>query len=114
VCLVVPDGGPEPFIERILRATRKDEPRTKRILEINPDHRLVKNLDAIFKRDPASPDLGQWIELLFDEALLAEGSPIEDPSRFAARRRRCSKRRLRHRQLASIDDSAVRTARVPF
>jgi molecular chaperone HtpG len=84
-CLVVPDGGPEPFIERILRATRKDEPRTKRILEINPEHRLVKNLDAIFKRDPASQELGQWIELLFDEALLAEGSPIEDPARFAAR-----------------------------
>jgi molecular chaperone HtpG len=84
-CLVVPDGGPEPFIERILRATRKDQPRTKRILEINPDHRLVQNLDVIFKRDPASPELGQWIELLFDEALLAEGSPIEDPARFAAR-----------------------------
>jgi molecular chaperone HtpG len=84
-CLVVPDGGPEPLIERILRATRKDEPRTKRILEINPEHRLVKNLDAIFKRDPASEELGQWVELLFDEALLAEGSPIEDPARFAAR-----------------------------
>jgi len=84
-CLVVPEGGPEPFIERILRATRKDEPRTKRILEINPDHRLVKNLDAAFRRDPASPELGEWIELLFDEALLSEGSPIEDPARFASR-----------------------------
>lgn len=84
-CLVVPEGGPEPFIERILRATRQDEPRTKRILELNPEHQLVKNLHAMFKRDPASSDLVQWVELLFDEALLAEGSPIEDPSRFAAR-----------------------------
>ena len=68
-----------------MRATRKDEPRAKRILEVNPDHRLVKNLDAMFKRDPASSELGDWIELLFDEALLAEGSPIEDPARFASR-----------------------------
>lgn len=84
-CLVVPEGGPEPFIERILRATRKDEARTKRILELNPGHRLVKNLEAAFKRDPNAPELADWIELLFDEALLAEGSPIEDPGRFAER-----------------------------
>jgi molecular chaperone HtpG len=85
VCLVVPEGGPEPFIERILRATGKDEPRTKRILEINPNHRLVKNLETTFRRDPASPELGEWIELLFDEALLAEGSPVENPAQFASR-----------------------------
>jgi molecular chaperone HtpG len=85
VCLVVPEGGLQPYIERVLRATRKDAPRTKRILELNPDHPLVKNLERMHERDAESAKLGEWIELLFEQALLAEGSPVEDPTRFASR-----------------------------
>jgi molecular chaperone HtpG len=85
VCLVVPEGGLQPYIERVLRATRKDAPRTKRILEVNPEHPLVKNLERMHERDPESAKLGEWIELLFEQALLAEGSPVEDPTRFATR-----------------------------
>jgi molecular chaperone HtpG len=84
-CLVVPDGGLQPYIERALRATRKDAPRTKRILEVNAGHPLVKNLERLCEREPESERLGEWIELLFDQALLAEGSPVEDPVRFATR-----------------------------
>jgi molecular chaperone HtpG len=75
----------QPNIERYLRATRKDLPRTKRIMEVNPDHPLVKNLERLHARDPESQKLGDFIELLFEQALLAEGSPIEDPTRFATR-----------------------------
>ncbi|HEX4340286.1 MAG TPA: molecular chaperone HtpG [Polyangiaceae bacterium] len=85
VCLVVPDGGLQPYIERVLRATRKDAPRTKRILEVNPEHALVKNLERMCAKDPSSQKLDEWIELLFEQALLAEGSPVEDPTRFATR-----------------------------
>jgi molecular chaperone HtpG len=85
VCLVVPEGGLAPHIERVLRATRKDAPRTKRILEVNPSHPLVKNLEKLFAREPGSAKLAEWIELLFEQALLAEGSPVEDPIRFATR-----------------------------
>jgi molecular chaperone HtpG len=85
VCLVVPEGGLQPYIERVLRATRKDAPRTKRILEVNPEHPLVKNLERMHEKDPESSKLGEWIELLFEQALLAEGSPVEDPTRFARR-----------------------------
>jgi molecular chaperone HtpG len=85
VCLVVPEGGLQPYIERIMRATRKDAPRSKRILEVNPEHPLVKNLERMHERDPESAKLGEWIELLFEQALLAEGSPVEDPTRFATR-----------------------------
>lgn len=84
-CLVVPEGGLQPYIERVLRATRKDAPHTKRILEVNPTHPLVKNLEQLCTRDPESPKLGDFIELLFEQALLAEGSPVEDPARFATR-----------------------------
>jgi molecular chaperone HtpG len=85
VCLVVPAGGLPPYIERLLRATQKDAPHTKRILEVNPSHPLVKNLEALHAKDPASPKLAEWVEVLFDQALLAEGSPLKDPVRFAGR-----------------------------
>jgi molecular chaperone HtpG len=85
VCLVVPEGGLQPYIERVLRATRQEVPRTKRILELNPTHPLVKNLERMYEKAPDSEKLGDWIELLFEQALLAEGSPVEDPTRFASR-----------------------------
>jgi len=84
-CLVVPEGGLPPYMERLFRASQKDAPKTKRILELNPDHALVKNLEKMYEREPESPKLGEWIELLFEQALLAEGSPVEDPARFATR-----------------------------
>src|SRR5262249_53677437 len=68
VCLAVPEGGLQPYIERVLRATQKGAPKTKRILEMNPDHPLVKNLERLYARDPESAKLGEWIELLFEQA----------------------------------------------
>jgi molecular chaperone HtpG len=85
VCLVVPDGGLAPYMERLIRATQKNAPKTKRILEVNPGHPLVQNLERLFEKDAGSPKLGEWVELLFEQALLAEGSPVEDPVRFATR-----------------------------
>jgi len=85
VCLVISKGGLPAHIERILRATQKGMPETKRILEINADHPLIKRLLEIQKSDAQSEKLKEWIELLYDQALLTEGSPIPDPQRFAAR-----------------------------
>ena len=62
-----------------------DVPEVKRILEINPDHALIAQLRHLHLAEPLSPKLVDWIELLFDQALLAEGSPLEDPARFARR-----------------------------
>jgi molecular chaperone HtpG len=72
-------------MERLIRATQKNAPKTKRILEVNPGHPLVQNLERLFEKDAGSPKLGEWVELLFEQALLAEGSPVEDPVRFATR-----------------------------
>lgn len=84
-CLVVPSGGLPPFLERLLKARQMDVPDAKRILEINPEHALVGQLRKLHLVDPQSAKLVDWIELLFDQALLAEGSPLEDPARFARR-----------------------------
>jgi len=87
VCLVTPKGGLPSHIERLLRATQADTPlpETKRIMEINPDHTLIQRLSTISKTAGHDDKLDEWIELLFDQALLTEGSPVTDPARFAAR-----------------------------
>jgi molecular chaperone HtpG len=85
VCLVVPEGGLNAHIERMLRANGQDLPSTKRILEVNPDHTLIKHLNGLFEREPGSQQANEWIEMLYDQALLTEGSPIDDPGAFARR-----------------------------
>lgn len=85
VCLVMPKGGMPPYIERLMRLQDDTLPTTKRILELNPDHALTANLRRIHEADADSAELAEWIELLHDQALLAEGSPIERPARFAKR-----------------------------
>jgi molecular chaperone HtpG len=82
---VTPSGGLAPHLERVLRATQKDAPRTRRILEVNPEHAILKNLDALRQKDPGDPKLADWASLLYEQALLAEGSPVDDPARFASR-----------------------------
>ena len=85
VCLVGPEGGLHSVMERILRAHDRDVPESKRILEVNPAHALVQSLAALHGRDPRSAQVGEWIEVLYDQALLTEGSAIEDPGVFARR-----------------------------
>lgn len=85
VCLVVPEGGVHAHIERMLRANDQDVPHQQRILEINPDHNLIKNLNTLQTKEPGSTRVAEWIELLYDQALITEGSPIEDPNAFARR-----------------------------
>lgn len=85
VCLVVPEGGVHAHIERMLRANDQSVPESKRILEVNPDHVLIKNLNMLHEKNPEASKVSQWIEMLYDQALLTEGSPIEDPMGFARR-----------------------------
>ena len=84
-CLVVPRGGLPAHIERLLRAHQNELPEQKRILELNPTHPLIVHMNAEFTARPDAPKLREWIELLFDQALLVEGSPLPDPSRFSKR-----------------------------
>ncbi len=84
VCLVVPEGGMAPHVERMLRAVQHTEgPLGRRILEVNLEHGLLRSLAAVHTRDPESPRVSAWIRALFDQALLAEGSPVDDPARLA-------------------------------
>ncbi|MDX8395949.1 MAG: molecular chaperone HtpG [Mariprofundaceae bacterium] len=65
-------------MERILKQAGQDIPTTKPILEINPDHALVKRLAKMRSKDKIS----DFSDILFDQALLAEGALPEDPAGF--------------------------------
>ncbi|HEX8699034.1 MAG TPA: molecular chaperone HtpG [Myxococcaceae bacterium] len=85
VCLVLPEGGSPAFLERLLREHGKGAPRAKRILEVNPTHPVIEHLRKLHERDAGSAQVAEWVELLHDQALLTEGSTLEDPNRFAKR-----------------------------
>jgi molecular chaperone HtpG len=85
VCLVIPEGGVDPHIERLMRAHNQNLPETKRILEVNPGHPVIKNLKIAHDTESSSEAVAEWIHLLYDQALIAEGSPVDDPAAFAQR-----------------------------
>ena len=79
------DYDPSPYMQRIMKALDKNAQDFKRILEINPTHPLTVALTKLVEKSPDSPKLKEYAEMLFDQALLAEGSPIPDPALFAKR-----------------------------
>ncbi len=83
-CLLVSDEGDlNPQMEKLLKAMGQEVPEQKRILEINPDHPLFAAMNGLFEKDGKSPVLAGYIDLLYDQALLLEGSRPKDPAAFA-------------------------------
>jgi molecular chaperone HtpG len=83
-CLVAAEGDPGANFERIMRLMDQASTESRRILELNPAHPIVKNLSALAKREPESPRVATWAELLLDQALLAEGV-VSDPAQLVKR-----------------------------
>ena len=78
-CLVADEHDMSANLARILRAAGQKLPAAKPILEINPAHPIVLRLG---KEEPRFAD---WAALLYEQALLAEGGALEDPSGFVKR-----------------------------
>ena len=77
-CLVASENALSPSMIRMMRAMKQDVPEEKRILEVNATHPLVEKAKSL-----DGSDFADAVELLFDQALIAEGSPVPNPSRFA-------------------------------
>ena len=78
-CLVADEHDVSANLARMLKAAGQRPPPTKPILEINPQHPVVVRL----KDDVAHFD--DWANVLFDQAVLAEGGQLDDPARFVKR-----------------------------
>lgn len=83
-CLVADEGDPGANLERIMKLIDQNAQESKRILELNPSHPVVKNLNILAKREPGSERVQQWSELLFDQALLIEGV-VQEPAKLVRR-----------------------------
>ncbi len=81
--LVVDEGDLNPQMEKILKAMGQSVPDSKKILEINADSPLFLAMNERFEKDGKSRVLEEYIGLLYDQALLLEGSRPKDPAAFA-------------------------------
>ncbi|MFN3199230.1 MAG: molecular chaperone HtpG [Bradymonadia bacterium] len=83
VCLVGGEHDMSPQMERILRSTGQEAPVVKRILELNPEHPVLTTMQRLYDANADDPQLADFTELLYGQALLAEGSPLPDPANFS-------------------------------
>ncbi len=81
-CLVADEHAMNASMERLMRAMNQDVPKQLRTLELNPDHALLKRMKAMFETAPENPKLADYVELLYGQALLGEGSALKNPQRF--------------------------------
>ena len=77
-CLVVQDGDMSTQLARMLKQAGQAVPEVKPVLEVNPQHPLVRKLEA-------SNNFEDLAHILFDQALLAEGGLPEDPAAYVRR-----------------------------
>mgnify|MGYP000061539491 CR=1 FL=1 len=77
-CLVVTDNGMSMQLARMLKQAGQEAPESKPVLEVNPEHALVKKLEG-------SVHFNDLANILFDQALLAEGGMPADPAAYVRR-----------------------------
>ena len=79
-CLVS-DHGPSMNLERMLKEAGQAVPSVQPVMEINPEHPIVRRL----KSEADDQRFADWTLILFDQALLAEGGKLDDPAGFVKR-----------------------------
>ncbi len=80
-CLVVEQHDMAVSMQKLLKQAGHTLPQVKPILEINPQHPLVKRLDD----ESSEQRFTDWTHILFDQAMLSEGGQLEDPGAFVRR-----------------------------
>ncbi|MEY2687794.1 MAG: hypothetical protein RL375_1992 [Pseudomonadota bacterium] len=81
-CLVSEEGDMSGHLARLLKQAGQSAPSSLPVLEVNADHALVKKLAALPEGAAQFDDLAQ---VLFDNAMLAEGGQLEDPAAHVRR-----------------------------
>ncbi len=87
-CLVAGEDAMGPQMERLMRRMGRDEdqlPAGGRILELNPGHPVVVKLRSLFDSGVGREKVADWARLLYEQAVIAEGSRLADPASFAKR-----------------------------
>jgi len=80
-CVVADDGDMSGHLARMLKQAGQSAPKSLPILEVNPEHALLKRLDS----PDGSERFDDLAQILFDQAVLAEGGQLEDPAAYVQR-----------------------------
>ena len=77
-CIVLNEHDMAMHMQRLMKEAGHALPGSKPILEINTDHPIVKRLD----KEESGEKFNDWSEILYDQAVLADGGQLEDPASF--------------------------------
>ena len=81
-CFVADEYGISAHMQRVLKAFSQPVPDSPRILELNPASPLVVKMLGLVGKDDAKTELEDLSDLVYGQAQLAEGTPLENPVRF--------------------------------
>lgn len=81
VCLVSGEGLSMEMEKVLKQMPNATDAKATRILEINPNHELFKTLEYIHENNP--DNVSKYAKILYNQALLIEGLPLEDPVEFS-------------------------------
>jgi molecular chaperone HtpG len=83
--LVGDEQSMSPHIEEMMRRMGQEVPKREAVLELNPEHTVVKKLQSLFDADAADSKVETLTKLLRDQAVITSGAKLDDPAGFAAR-----------------------------
>jgi molecular chaperone HtpG len=84
-CLVSDGAAMSAHLERLMERMGREAGAQKRVLEVNPTNPAVEALHRLHIKDSGDPRIEGYTRLLYEQAVIAEGSPIADPVAFARR-----------------------------
>jgi molecular chaperone HtpG len=84
-CLVSEENAMGAHMEKIMKAMGQEVPAAPQILEINAGHPVIANLNARYDKNPTDPELEEWVRLIYEQAMIAEGRMVPDPLAYSKR-----------------------------
>jgi molecular chaperone HtpG len=84
-CLVADGAAVSAHMERLMERMGRDSGTAKRALELNPSNPAIEAVRELHFKDSTDPRLEGYARLLYEQALIAEGSTVSDPTAFARR-----------------------------
>jgi molecular chaperone HtpG len=83
VCMVTTSSGVTFNMEQLLKGVNQPTAKARKILELNPKHKLFSILKKLYKKDKNSAELKNCCEIMFNQAALIEGYELENPVEFS-------------------------------
>ncbi|MGB9730943.1 MULTISPECIES: molecular chaperone HtpG [Calditerrivibrio] len=82
-CLVMDENAMDESMRRLFESMGQEVPKSKKILELNLDHPVMKKLKDLYDIDPKSSKITEIANMIFDIALISDGEKPKDPSAFS-------------------------------